>query len=98
MPFHYIHTLDEDALLFKVHSDYLATDPFVFPDTTRTVSPLLILLGIALQLLQNFGCQRHDAVELTLTQLSRHWAKDAGTTRIAIVGDDHAGIVVELDI
>src|SRR5512134_2287322 len=42
--------------------------------------------------------QRHDLHELLLPQLAAHRAEDAGRARLALIGDQHRGVLVEPDV
>src|SRR6267143_254265 len=42
--------------------------------------------------------QRHDFHELLVAQLAPHGAEDAGGPRLALVRDEHGGVLVEADV
>src|SRR5512144_2039241 len=42
--------------------------------------------------------QRHDLHELLVAQLPAHRAEDAGRPRLALIGDQHGGVLVEPDV
>src|SRR5690554_2443977 len=63
------------------------------PAMTTTRSPFLTLA-----MSEHLRCQRDDLHELLLAQLAAHRAEDARATRLAVVLEDHGGVLVELDV
>src|SRR4051812_32151514 len=61
--------------------------PRNFPVRTRTRSPLRIFMS------DHLRCQRHDAHELLVTQLTTHRAEDAGSTRLLLIVDQHRSVL-----
>src|SRR6266567_7473225 len=49
-------------------------------------------------LLEHLRCERDDLHEVLLAQLARDGPEDAGAARVALVVDDHCGVLVERDL
>src|SRR3712207_4021525 len=62
---------------------------------TRARSALLCL---RIRMSDHLGGERHDLHVLLLTELARHGAEDARRPRLALLGDDHDGVLVEADV
>src|SRR5690606_4258677 len=63
------------------------------PAMTTTRSPFLTLA-----MSEHLRCQRDDLHELLVTQLAAHRAEDTRAARLAVVLEDHCGVLVELDV
>src|SRR5215217_9791226 len=48
--------------------------------------------------LKHLRCQRDDPHEALLAQLAPDWTEDAGASRLAVVPQDHCGVLIELDV
>src|SRR5918997_4768214 len=66
--------------------------PLSLPAMTTTVSPFLIFMS------EHLRSQRDDLHELPVAQLAPDRAEDAGTPRLAVVLDQHGGVLVEPDV
>src|SRR5437763_11306656 len=69
--------------------------PRSLPLITCTVSPLRTFNVCAIS--QHLWGQRNDFHEVLLAQLARDRPEDAGAARVALVVDDHGGVLVEGD-
>src|SRR5205085_2134993 len=69
--------------------------PRSLPLITCTVSPLRTFNVCAIS--QHLWGQRNDFHEVLLAQLARDRPEDAGAARVALVVDDHGGVLVERD-
>src|SRR4051812_24897086 len=83
----------------------LPSAPLSEPAITLTVSPFLMFkLGFFLlwslfwAMSQHLRCQRDDLHELLVAQLAAHGAEDAGAARLAVLAEDHRGVLVEADV
>src|SRR5579859_956796 len=66
--------------------------PRSLPAMTTTSSPFLTFMS------EHLRCQRDDLHELLVAQLAANRAEDAGATRLAVVLDQHGGVLVEADV
>src|SRR5215207_2647634 len=66
---------------------------WVGPEMTWTRSPFLIFA-----ILNYLRCQRDDLHELLVAKLATDRSEDAGAAGVAIVLEDHRGVLVELDV
>src|SRR3954451_1648743 len=64
---------------------------------TLTVSPFLIFI-VCFPISEHLRCQRDDLHEPLVAQLAAHRAEDAGAARLAVLAQDHRGVLVELDV
>src|SRR3954453_17912796 len=69
--------------------------PRSLPFITWTVSPLRTFNVWAMS--EHLRCERDDLHEVPLAQLARDRPEDAGAARVALVVDDHGGVLVERD-
>src|SRR5215212_31106 len=67
--------------------------PLSLPAITRTVSPFLTF--ISLQHLRREGDDLHEPL---VAELATHRAEDAGPPRLAVLLDQHSGVLVEPDV
>src|SRR3954469_26060681 len=64
---------------------------------TLTVSPFLIFI-VCFPISEHLRCQRDDLHEPLVAQLAAHGAEDARAARLAVLAQDHRGVLVELDV
>src|SRR5690606_37965401 len=69
--------------------------PLSRPVVTITRSPFLIFSFVAIS--QHLGRQADDLHEFPAAQLARHRTEDAGADRLALLVDQHRGVLIELD-
>src|SRR6476620_8833545 len=72
--------------------------PESLPAITCTESPFLILIFASATGLQHLWRERDDLHEVALAQLTRNRAEDTGPAGVALVVDDHCGVLVEGDV
>src|SRR4051794_37309025 len=78
----------------------LPSAPLSLPAITRTVSPFLMFrFGfLCMAMSEHLRSQRDDLHEPLLAQLATHRAEDASAARLAVVLEDHCGVLVEADV
>src|SRR3954467_7014441 len=75
----------------------LPSAPLSLPAITLTVSPFLIFI-VCFPISEHLRCERDDLHEPLVAQLTAHGAEDARAARLAVLPQDHRGVLVELDV
>src|SRR4051812_38134921 len=75
----------------------LPSAPLSLPAITLTVSPFLIFIE-CFPISKHLRSQRDDLHEPLVAQLAAHGAEDARAARLAVLAQDHRGVLVELDV
>src|SRR6266542_1605074 len=75
----------------------LPSRPLALPAITRTTSPFLMCREL-LAISEHLRSERDDLHEALLAQLPADRAEDTRATRLAVVLQDHRGVLVEADV
>src|SRR5215212_8573210 len=92
-----IHTLDDHSLLLAEHLEDLALGALVLARDHLDGVALLDLHRV-LPHSEHLRCEGDDLHEPLVSQLAAHGAEDARTARLAVLAQDHRGVLVELDV
>jgi hypothetical protein len=96
MASNHVHAFNHYPVLINEDSYHRAALTFIFSGDDQY---LIIFLDSRLaHWLENLRRQRHDTHELLVSQFTSYRAKYSSATRVFIVADDHACVVVEPDV